>query len=226
MSELSPLTRALLDRARDGMSPDAAALARVRTKVGASVAGAGAGVAAKLIAVLVAASAVGGGAAAVIATHSPRETATAPSITLAAPAPAYELAPLSTAEVAPEAAPPAPPPPPPLAAPKPPTVAVAAHTPAPDAPLVLPRATLAREVELVDTAMAQLHRGSFALALATLATYDDETAGRGQLAEDAAALDIEARCRSHADDAAARLAAFDRSWPMSAQRPRLTEACK
>jgi len=74
--------------------------------------------------------------------------------------------------------------------------------------------------------MLELRRGHYAAALATLDTYTTETAGRGQLAEDASAIEIEALCRSHSSTAAARLDAFDRRWPTSAQRTRLTEACK
>jgi hypothetical protein len=87
------------------------------------------------------------------------------------------------------------------------------------------RATLAREVELVDRAMTALRAGQPDHALAAIAVFERETAGHGQLAEDAAAIDIEARCRLHDADLGARLAAFDARWPHSAQRPRLTAAC-
>jgi len=74
--------------------------------------------------------------------------------------------------------------------------------------------------------MGQLRHGDYTTALATIHTYDTETAGRGQLAEDAAAIEVEAECRSKSSTAAARFDAFDRAWPLSAQRARLVEACK
>jgi len=84
--------------------------------------------------------------------------------------------------------------------------------------------TLAREVELVDTAMSSLRANDPANALATLVVYQRETAGHGQLAEDAAAIEIEARCRSHTafED---ELAKFDAQWPHSVQRSRIVTSC-
>jgi hypothetical protein len=99
--------------------------------------------------------------------------------------------------------------------------------PAPAAPA--PRSTtasqvsavpsLAREVELIDRAMVALRADDPGSALATLTIYQHETAGHGQLAEDAAAIDIEARCRRH-EPVSDLLAAFERRWPHSAQRTR------
>ena len=43
MTELSPTARALLDAARDGLTPDAAALRRMRGKIDAAVGGGAAG---------------------------------------------------------------------------------------------------------------------------------------------------------------------------------------
>ncbi|HET9622811.1 MAG TPA: hypothetical protein VFP84_15665, partial [Kofleriaceae bacterium] len=87
-------------------------------------------------------------------------------------------------------------------------------------------ATLAREVELVDLAMAALHHGDPRAALRTVATHGAETAGRGQLAEDAAAIEVEALCQLREPAAAGKLDAFDRRFPHSAQRARLTAACR
>lgn len=87
------------------------------------------------------------------------------------------------------------------------------------------RADLAREVELVDRAMAALRRGEPSAALAAVRTHVAETAGAGQLAEDAAAIEIEALCRLHDPNVAAKLAAFDARWPESAQRSRLSTRC-
>jgi hypothetical protein len=84
--------------------------------------------------------------------------------------------------------------------------------------------SLSREVELIDLAMLALRRGAPSAALATLGSYDTETRGRGQMAEEAAAIDIEARCRL-GEDVGDRVEAFDRRWPSSAQRARLHAAC-
>jgi hypothetical protein len=86
-------------------------------------------------------------------------------------------------------------------------------------------ASLSREVELLDRAMKSLGSGSPAAALASLATFERETFGRGQMAEEAAAIALEARCML-GEDVSARLAAFDRRWPSYAQRARITAACR
>ena len=228
MSELGPNMRALLDRAREGMSPDAAALHRVRLKVGASVAGTAGGMslAAKLLISLVATGGLVGTVVAVRASQSPSTIEQTPAVSLQLHP--DEVAPMPIAQSAPETSPPpaaapivvrpvvvAPPPPPPTQPPPPPP---------PPAPT--PHATLSREVELVDSAMSQVRHGNFDSALATLRIYTDETAGRGQLAEDASAIEVEASCRLKSPTAAARFDAFDREWPLSAQRARLVEACK
>jgi hypothetical protein len=79
-------------------------------------------------------------------------------------------------------------------------------------------------VELIDRAMLLVRRGDARDALVTVATFQRETRGHGQMAEDAAAIDIEARCRLR-EDVTSRLAAFDRRWPTSAQRSRLQDVC-
>jgi hypothetical protein len=86
-------------------------------------------------------------------------------------------------------------------------------------------ADLAREVALVDQAMAGLRRGDTTAALDAIHRYDAETAGGGQLAEDAAAIAVEALCQQGDGSASAKLDAFDRRWPHSAQRARLSTAC-
>jgi hypothetical protein len=83
---------------------------------------------------------------------------------------------------------------------------------------------LAREVELIDRAMAALKRADASAALAAVADHAHETAGTGQLAEDAAAIEIEALCRLR-QPVATKLEAFDLRWPTSAQRARLTASC-
>lgn len=85
-------------------------------------------------------------------------------------------------------------------------------------------ATLSREVELIDRAMLALRRGQPTAALAAIEQFDADTRGRGQMAEDAAAIEIEARCQLR-QDVTAKLEAFDRKWPSSAQRERLHTAC-
>jgi hypothetical protein len=86
-------------------------------------------------------------------------------------------------------------------------------------------ATLAREVELVDLAMAALRQGDPAAALRAVQQHASETAGRGQLAEDATAIEIEARCHLHDPTTHAKLEAFDARYPRSAQRSRLSSTC-
>ena len=106
------------------------------------------------------------------------------------------------------------------------TVAVA-HDEAPPAPAVavVPRPAkrgieLAREVALIDQATS----AAPGAALIILQTYANESRGHGQLAEDAAAIELEARCRL-GEDVAGRLAAFDARWPASAQRARVGDVC-
>ncbi len=254
--ELGARARALLDAARDGLSPDAAAVRRVRSRLaalGGGGAAAGTALAVKLgvIAVVAALATIAG---VVVYTRGP-----APGISAAtghrateAPAPVAprpELA--SPPEVPPEAATRAPstsdddqitietPPPvasgrgdaPAAGSPAVPRSALPGRAPAAPrsataaAPaLVRPaRATvsLAREVELLDLAMAALRRSDPTGALRAVKQHTAETAGRGQLAEDAAAIEIEALC--HLDDPTthAKLEAFDARFPRSAQRSRL-----
>ena len=84
--------------------------------------------------------------------------------------------------------------------------------------------SLAREVALLDAAIASLQASAPAAALSTLAVYARETRDHGQLAEDAAALEIDARCRTH-ESVDQQVAAFVARWPTSIQRARVTRAC-
>jgi hypothetical protein len=73
--------------------------------------------------------------------------------------------------------------------------------------------------------MAAMRRGDPRAALVAVRTHATETAGTGQLAEDAAAIEVEALCKLGDASVTARLAAFDKRWPSSAQRSRLTTKC-
>jgi hypothetical protein len=85
-------------------------------------------------------------------------------------------------------------------------------------------ASLAREVELIDLAMVSLRKRAPHAALEAIKAYHRVTHGRGQMAEDAAAIEIEARCNMDLD-ATALIARFDLKWPESAQRERIQTAC-
>ena len=243
--ELGPTARSLVAVAREGLHPDPGAAARVRARIAASVAGAGAGAAATTtaskatggipaiagtsvtvkVAVTVAAvlALVGATmiATAIVRHHDPASSAPA----IATP-PSGDDEPRTESHVRDLAVRPD------LGRPK-------ADCPktgrlGPDCPnIVRPSvghaakdgpASLAREVELIDRAMASLKLGHPSDALVTIKTFVAETAGSGQLAEDAAAIEIEARCQLH-QPVAAELDTFDRRWPSSAQRARLTAAC-
>jgi len=201
--QLSSAARSLLDAAREGMGPDAAAVGRVRAKVGASV-GAGMAIAIKLGVVgVVAALAIG-------ALYSSRDHA--------AEAPAIDL-PSARSEASPPVVRPT------KAAAEPAQIEMAPQS-AQRARPVVKGVDLAREVELIDLAMAALRNGDAATALTTVTTHARETRGAGQLAEDAAAIEIEALCRLHDPSVAAKLDSFDATYPRSAQRSRLTTVCK
>ena len=112
-----------------------------------------------------------------------------------------------------------------------PAVAPAAPEPAPAAPGAVPATgpaagiSLGREVELIDRAMAALRRGDPGAALRGMQDYAREAGGGGQLAEDAAAIEVEALCKLGDPAAADRRARFDTRFPRSAQRARLAAAC-
>jgi hypothetical protein len=89
-----------------------------------------------------------------------------------------------------------------------------------------PRATLAREVELVRAASDDVLAGHPALALAELATYSRETEGHGQLAEEAGATEVEALCTIHDPRARERFTWFATTWPASPEHDRLVALCR
>ena len=207
--QLGSAARSLLDAAREGLGPDAAAVSRVRAKVGAAAgAGAATAIAIKLGVVgVIAALAIGAGV------YSSRDHA--------AETPAIDL-PSARSEASPPVVRPA-------------VAAIAEPAPIEMAPQSAQRARpvvqaegidLAREVALIDLAMAALRNGDSAAALATVATHARETRGAGQLAEDAAAIEIEALCRLHDPSVATKLERFDANFPRSAQRSRLTTVCR
>jgi hypothetical protein len=207
---MNELSRSLLAAAREGLTPDAATMARVRSRIDTRIgapAKAAAGV--KIGGALVVVGLVAG---ALVARGQDR-TAEAPRVAVAplqtdeAPPPVRaRAAEAPVAKKLPESRP---------AAPESRPVARAApHEPA----------SLSREVELIDDAMRALRVGDAKHALASIAIFDRETFGHGQMAEDAAAIDIEARCHLE-EDVTARLDAFDRKWPSSAQRARIQTAC-
>ena len=223
MSELSPTARALLDAARDGLGPSSDALRRVRGKIDTAVVGASTGVALKL-AVLALTGAVAVGALAMRG----RDAVATPELSFGAttstetreqrvfdPPPPEDIEMEATRVVAP-----------PRTAKVVVEPALAAEPTVAPARAVDPAIDLAREVELVDAAMAAMRRGDANAALASVRIHRVETRNAGQLAEDAAAIEIEALCRLRDRQVAtAKLEAFDARWPESAQRSRLTEAC-
>lgn len=211
---MSPAARALIDAARDGLAPDASALRRVRGKIDSAVAGGAAGgaVAAKLTFVSVIALVVAG--AFVL---REREDVDAPALTFGA-----------TVQVeAPVQRVYEPPPPPRVEHIEMPAQRASRGVAKLPAPVVAeaPAIDLAREVELVDAAMSSLRSGDANGALASVRLHRVETNDRGQLAEDAAAIEIEALCRLRDRRVVPKLEAFDARWPESAQRSRLTTSC-
>lgn len=72
--------------------------------------------------------------------------------------------------------------------------------------------------------MVSLRRNAPRAAIEAVRVFDRETLGHGQMAEEAAAIAIEAHCQL-GDDVTDALADFDRTWPSSAQRERLQTAC-
>jgi hypothetical protein len=252
VSDLGPESRALVDAARNGLGPDEIAIRRMRARVAATIvagtgtaviaghaanaattaaattattaaatttatataaAATGASIAVKVaVAIAISSAAIGSGVHVVRSRSAP--PAKAPVVELPASAPSREL---DRVELAPpivshvrEASPvvAAPPPPPPH------------HTvPAP------PPVSLARETTLVDAALVALSNGRTADALLAVRRYTVETHGQGQLAEDAMAIEVEARCRLGDARAADVFAAFDARWPQAAEHAKLAAAC-
>lgn len=228
-NELGPDVRALLAAGREGLGPDAATIARLRSRIDAAVAAAPAGPAKALgvkLTVVAIATTVGAG---MYAANGAASTAATPVI--ASVEPAVELD-VTTAIGAHESAPP--PPAEPIASASfaaiQEPVAVRAAEPAlipfAEPPVVEPaRISLAREIELVDRATLGLRTRTFSSALDALATYDRETHGEGQLALEASAIKIEVLCRTADPRAATELAAFLQRWPRSPQRNHLRATC-
>ncbi|HVK85903.1 MAG TPA: hypothetical protein VM513_17405 [Kofleriaceae bacterium] len=246
MSELSPAARELLAAARAQLGPDPAAIARMRSGIAATVgkgaaAGTGATLAVKLgLATVVAAVAIGAGvyvtrdSSEASTVGAPRERTT-PALVVPLPIDVSSTPHAPAPIPAVEAAPPSPtlaPSPIELTARTAPVTAIdpAAHAAPPPVPAkpARPRAAadLAREVELIDHAMDALRAGKPTEALSAIRRHAVETRGRGQLAEDAAAIEIEAACQLHDPTVAEKLAAFDERYPTSAQRSRLTSDCR
>ena len=227
MTDLDADCRALLDLGRDGLGPDPATVARLRSRVEATVVVAGgataaAGFASKLglttaKLIVLATTAVTLTTAAVVV-HVRANVAVMPVAVTADHAPPPVIA-KPARRPDPVVAPP------PVIPPPPPPVRVATAHRAPPAPPP-PRASLTRETELVDLATAAMRSGDLATLRATVQVYARETGNAGQLAEDIAAIEVEALCRANDSDAPTRLAAFDARWPHAGQRQRLTAACK
>jgi hypothetical protein len=116
----------------------------------------------------------------------------------------------------------------PVAMPRVTAAAVAPHVASPTVtPSVAPAGIeLSREVALIDSASASLAQGTPLAALTTMKQYAAEARGTGQLAEEAAAIEVEATCAAKLPDAGAKIAHFDVLYPHSSQRARLTTACK
>ncbi len=218
---LSDLSRNLLAAARDGMTPDAAAAERVRARVAAAVGAPAVGAAivatpAKATAAvalpvkvgLIAVVVIGAVAATVLLVRGGDDTR----------APQLSTRGAEVDEVRSHHA---------VAAPEPEAPAAAATTPARPTQAPASATTLAREVELIDRAMQALavNGAGPAAAIEAIAIYDRETRGRGQMAEDAAAIAIEAHC-TLGDDVRTKLEAFDHAYPSSAQRARITDTCR
>lgn len=250
MDELGPEARALLDAAREGLSPDPAAVRRVHGRIHAAATGAAAGTALGIklgVAGLVAALAIGG---ALYLRHGwSASPASPPSLALASPverperAAAHESAPADDdlITIEPTGAPTSP-----RVAPASPAAASPRGSAAGDAHRVAvapghrgalhgaarPTAgspagiDLAREVALIDLAMAALRRDDAAAALRAVQEYAVEAGDTGQLRQDAAAIEVEALCKLGDPAARDRRAAFDARFPHSAQRARLEAACR
>lgn len=216
IDELPPDVRALITASRSALSPDAATVARMHAGVHAAVAtgGVAAGASAVVAKIAVAAVVATGAAVAYVRHSSSAPPAEAPTVTLVEPSVAEHDVDVAPRVIVVEREPA----PPPAVTRRPPPARVAS-------PVKVVVANLAREIELVDQASRALRRGNHAAVQAAIRAYEIETAGHGQLAEDAAAITLEAACRSNDPDAAAKLAAFTRRWPHSALHTRLLAVC-
>jgi len=236
--------RALIDAARAGLSPDAAAVRRVHAGVrGAVTSGglAGTALAAKLgivaIAVTIAAGAAlyarrssAPGAPIAVPTRAPEPPAPVARSLAPRPSPSDAVDPDLITIEAPAAPAPGRKPPlrrAPVAAPaRSPATASTAAAMSRSAPRSAAPIELGREVELVDRAMAALRRGDPDEALRVVRVYAAEAGDRGQLTQDADAIAVEALCRLRDPGAGDRLAQFAARFPRSAQRARLAAVCR
>lgn len=219
---MNELSRSLLSAAREGLAPPPDVAARVRARVAASVGAPVAGaVAAKSVAAKSAAAKSAAGSAlklgalailvGVVAVAVAHRSAKNDAPQLSISTTRDELAQPTTSSAAQDDS---------AAASSAQPIASVATNHANTEP-----ASLSREVELIDQAMSALRRHEPKAALAAMHTFDRETLGHAQMAEEAAAITIEAHC-GLGDDVADRLAAFDRTWPSSAERSRITDACR
>lgn len=215
---MSDLSRNLLASAREGLTPDAATMARVRAKVATSVATAPAAASPMLVKLGAVVLAIGI-TATVLATRGDRT----PQVPRWSVAPMQLEEPRGVDRAAVHVAP-APPQSAPTLVPTTKAASRAVPAPAVDEPPSPEPATLSREVELIDLAMVSLRKGAARTALDAIRVFERETFGHGQMAEEAAAIEIEAHCRL-GDDVTELLARFDRNWPSSAQRERIQTTC-
>ncbi|MFT3697188.1 MAG: hypothetical protein QM831_28860 [Kofleriaceae bacterium] len=214
-ASLGPTSRSLVNAARAGLDPSAEIKARVRAKVAAAIAApvpaSSAPVKASLVgklAVVGSIAAIVGGGIAFVVTRPVHVTS--PRIEVTDRERVIVTESVSSSSVAHDD-------PAPVAQP----VIVVHKEVTPTAATI----TLEREVALIDQAMAAQKGNDPMSALATLVTYERESAGQGQLEEDAAALVIDVKCHAH-QPVTELLAAFDARYPSSAQRARLTTACR
>jgi hypothetical protein len=235
---LDPELRELIAAGRDRLGPDAAIIARLRTRIDDAIAANGSAVTRSLapkLVVVIAVAGIGisgyvGRRGAVPPTMSPAiateqlEVPSVPTIRIGTHETVAPTSPVTTSRartrVEPKRA---------LAldtAPARVPSTVPADRPAEPAPAGRSVATLAREIELIDRASLLMRHLDMASALDTLRVYDRETSGLGQLAQDAAALGVEIRCKSKDDNAGDALAHFDRQYPRSAHTRRLTAVCR
>ncbi len=266
---LGPDARALLEAARGGLGPDAAAMRRMRAQIELSAGGA-AGVAIGVKLALLAAVVVGVGVGAGVVATRRSTVAVAPRVELASPPEGAVQVAVRERAVQPPSddeliviEPMAPPPRRAKAAEAPSAAPVqrvgdrsaterrgverggserggsergggergAAERGGTERSAALrssdgaATASLSREVELLDLAMVALRRRDPGAAIRAVQQHAAETVGRGQLAEDAAAIEIEALCHLHDPSTTAKLEAFDARYPRSAQRSRLSTRC-
>jgi len=226
-NELGADVRALLAAGRDHLGPDAATITRLRSRIDAAVttvptsASAAKAIGVKLAIVAVTAV-VGAGVYRYFAARQQVEVSSALQIDVDEHVDLETRSSLASQE-------PSPPSEPRQAVPDVAPSAAEASEPAVEAPIETPAPepgiSLAREIELVDRAALGLRRRDLDSAVEALHMYADETKGRGQLAQDAAAIEVEVLCRRNDTTAAAQLATFEQQWPHSAHRSHLRATC-